>query len=161
MDLKTLRSGYNSLGSLSRDALAPRLWDRGVVGCPRTRTSTLVARAFLPQRNSTEDHHGVLGVSRFATKQEIKKSYRRLALELHPDVCSGDHCSQGFQLVQRAYEALIQDTTSQFGEFEDDLSDNLETFMGVGDNNWEEWEEWMGWEGAGTYDYTNHINPDL
>lgn len=58
-------------------------------------------------------------------------------------------------------QALIQETTSQFGEFEDDLSDNLESFMGVGDNNWEEWEEWMGWEGAGTYDYTNHINPIL
>jgi len=108
-----------------------------------------------------EDHHAVLGVSRFATKQEIKKSYRRLALQLHPDVCSGDHCSQRFQQVQRAYEALIQETTSQFGEFEDNLSDNLEGFMGVGDNNWEEWEEWMGYEGAGTYDYTNHINPNL
>lgn len=58
-------------------------------------------------------------------------------------------------------KALIQETTSQFGEFEDELSDNFESFMGVGDNNWEEWEEWMGWEGAGTYDYTNHINPDL
>lgn len=123
----------------------------------------MASAAYLPHKSlhATGDHHAILGVSRFATRQEIKKSYRRLALELHPDVCSGDHCSTRFQQVKRAYEALIQETTSQFGEFEDDLSDNLESFMGVGDNNWEEWEEWMGWEGAGTYDYTNHINPNL
>lgn len=107
MDLTTLQSRYSSLGFLSREAVVPGVWDRGVVGCPRTSrtgTSRLMTRAYLPDRNSTEDHHAVLGVSRFATKQEIKKSHRRLALELHPDVCSGDNCSQRFQQVQRAYE---------------------------------------------------------
>lgn len=54
--------------------------------------------------------------------------------------------------------SLLNATTTQFGEFEDDLSDNLEGFMGVGDDSWEDWEEWMGWEGAGTRDYSAHIN---
>jgi len=107
MDLKTLHNGHNCLGCLSREAVVSRVSDRGVVGYPRTRTSSLMTRAYLPERNSIEDHRVVLGVSRFATKQEIKKSYRRLALELHPDVCSGDHCSQRFQQVQRAYEVTI------------------------------------------------------
>ena len=31
-------------------------------------------------------------------------------------------------------------------------------FMGVADDSWEDWEEWMGWEGAGTRDYSDHIN---
>jgi hypothetical protein len=30
--------------------------------------------------------------------------------------------------------------------------------MGVGDDSWEDWEEWMGWEGAGTRDYSSHVN---
>jgi hypothetical protein len=66
----------------------------------------MASAAYLPHKglNATGDHHAILGVSRFATKQEIKKSYRRLALELHPDVCSGDHCSTRFQQVKRAYE---------------------------------------------------------
>ena len=98
-----------SLGFASGEtAVVPRTWDRGVVGCPtsRTETSKLTARAYLPHTSShtTGDYHAVLGVSRFATKQEIKQSYRRLVLELHPDVCTGDHCSTRFLQVQRAYE---------------------------------------------------------
>jgi hypothetical protein len=58
-------------------------------------------------------------------------------------------------------QTLINSSTQQFGEFEDDLSDNLEGFMGVGDDSWEDWEEWMGFEGAGTLDFSNHINPNL
>lgn len=124
----------------------------------KNRVSRLVPRAYLLNDHATENHYAVLGVSQFPTKQEIKKKYRRLALDLHPDVCDGDHCSTQFQRVKTAYEALIQNRTSQFEESEGELSDDLKSFMGVGDDSWAEWEEWMGWEGAGTCDYTNHIN---
>lgn len=115
MDMATLHGGYmNSRGFSSREAAVPSswTWDRGVGGCPtrrRTGESRLMAAAYLPHKSfhATGDHHAVLGVSRFATKQEIKKSYRRLALELHPDVCSGDHCSTRFQQVKRAYEVTL------------------------------------------------------
>lgn len=104
------------------------------------------------------DYYTTLGVSRGAPRHEIKKAYRRLALEFHPDVCSGDQCSVKFQEIKIAYESLLQGQTAQFGDFDDALSDNLEGFMGVGDDSWEDWEEWMGWEGAGTRDYSSHIN---
>lgn len=55
-------------------------------------------------------------------------------------------------------QSLLSTTSSRFGEFEDDLSDNLEGFAGVSGDSWEEWEEWMGWEGAGTRNYSNHVN---
>lgn len=58
-------------------------------------------------------------------------------------------------------QTLLNNSTSQFGQFEDDLSDNLEGFMGVEDDSWEDWEEWMGFEGAGTLDFSNHVNPNL
>ncbi|CAK9231927.1 unnamed protein product [Sphagnum troendelagicum] len=109
-------------------------------------------------RVAFKDHYATLGVSPGASKHEIKKAYRRLALQYHPDVCDGEHCSLNFQQINKAYESLLSKRTLQFGEFEDDLSDNLEGFMGVGDDCWEDWEEWMGWEGAGIRDFSSHVN---
>ena len=51
-------------------------------------------------------HYDVLGVSREATGEEIKKAYRKLARTLHPDVNPGDDASDRFKAVTHAYEVL-------------------------------------------------------
>ena len=52
------------------------------------------------------DHYEVLGVTRDATPEEIKKAYRKLARELHPDVNPSADAAERFKSVTHAYDVL-------------------------------------------------------
>jgi molecular chaperone DnaJ len=52
------------------------------------------------------DHYDILGVSRDASADEIKRAYRKLARELHPDVNPDPHTQEKFKEVTAAYETL-------------------------------------------------------
>ena len=53
------------------------------------------------------DYYAVLNVPRTATADEIKKSYRKLALKYHPDQNPGDKAAETkFKEISEAYEAL-------------------------------------------------------
>ncbi len=52
------------------------------------------------------DHYETLGVSRDATEDQIKKAYRKLARELHPDVNPAPEAQERFKAVTHAYEVL-------------------------------------------------------
>src|SRR5260221_5904330 len=52
------------------------------------------------------DYYAVLGVRRDANAEEIKKAYRRLARELHPDVNPDPVTQERFKEITQAYEVL-------------------------------------------------------
>src|SRR4030081_3473698 len=96
------------------------------------------------------DPYEVLGVARAASEQEVKKAFRKLARELHPDVNSHDpQAEEKFKEAAEAYEVLSDSerraTYDRFGHeglrsggyspnFEGfgSVADIFETFFGSG-----------------------------
>jgi curved DNA-binding protein CbpA len=55
-----------------------------------------------------KNYYAILGVSREATEEEVRKAYRRLALEWHPDRRPGDpRAADRFKEISEAYAVLI------------------------------------------------------
>jgi molecular chaperone DnaJ len=59
------------------------------------------------------DYYEILGVSRGADEKEIKKAFRRLARELHPDVSDAPDAEERFREAAEAYEVLSKHETRE------------------------------------------------
>ena len=89
------------------------------------------------------DHYDVLGVQRDASDADIKKAYRRLARELHPDVNPAPDAAERFKDVTHAYDVLSDpeqrrrydagpQADSPFGGGAGGFSDIFDAFFGGG-----------------------------
>ena len=54
------------------------------------------------------DYYDILGVSRDASKEDLKRAYRRLARKYHPDVNKETGAEERFKEINRAYEVLSE-----------------------------------------------------
>jgi DnaJ-class molecular chaperone len=75
------------------------------------------------------DYYNLLNINKNATKEEIKKSYYKLAKQYHPDRNSGDDTK--FKKINKAYTILIDDEKKKEYENENNLkffADNLNQF---------------------------------
>src|SRR6267143_6457682 len=75
---------------------------------------------------SKQDYYEMLGVSRDAKADEIRKSYRKLARKYHPDLNPGDKAAEDrFKKVQEAYDVLSdakkRQVYDQYGFYSDNI----------------------------------------
>lgn len=109
-----------------------------------------------------KDFYSVLGVSRNATQDEIKRAYRKLARKFHPDVNPGDKAAERkFKEVQEAYDVIgDSDKRKKYDQFGNAAFEPGGT-AGPGGKSWSfRWggrpDQWSQYEGAdvGGFDFS-------
>ena len=83
-----------------------------------------------------EDYYEILGVSKNATASEIKKAYRKKAIEFHTDKNPGDKAAEAnFKKAAEAYEVLgNEDKRAKYDQYGHAAFDGSQGFGGGGMN---------------------------
>lgn len=79
------------------------------------------------------DYYEVLGISKNASEQEIKKAFRKLAMEYHPDRNKSPEAEEKFKEVNEAYEVLSDENKkAKYDQFGHAAFDQSQGFGGAG-----------------------------
>ncbi|CAP18394.1 Chaperone protein [Candidatus Phytoplasma mali] len=81
------------------------------------------------------DYYEILGISRDASDEDIKKAYRKMAKKYHPDISKEHDSEKKFKEVQEAYEVLSDSNKkSNYDNFGHQNANGSDGFEGFGSN---------------------------
>lgn len=105
-----------------------------------------------------KDYYKVLGVNKTSDKDEIKKAYRKLARQYHPDVNPEDKAAEEkFKEINEAYEVLSDpDKRGKYDQFGSQWQQYTRGGGSPDDFDWSNWSTQPG--GGGTY--TRTVSPE-
>lgn len=115
------------------------VWSKGSWSAAIVKTALLVyfGAPILPGEQSTL--YGTLGIAKASTDEEIKKAYRRMVKQWHPDTCREPGARQQFEAVQHAWE-ILRDNREKYDAglaLQASLAKNVEVFNALqGENDW-------------------------
>ncbi len=88
-----------------------------------------------------KDYYKILGVERNASTDEIKRTYRKLAMQYHPDRNPGDkHAEERFKEINEAYQVL---SDPQKRSHYDQLGDSYSRWQQSGAPGGFDWSQWF------------------
>ena len=108
-----------------------------------------------------QDYYKTLGLERNATPEDIKKSFRKLAMKYHPDRNPGNkEAEEKFKKITEAYEVLSDpQKRARFDQLGDSYSHWQQANGGSGQFNWNDWtNQAAGARGGGTRVEVGDIN---
>lgn len=106
-----------------------------------------------------QDYYQTLGVSKNADEKTIKKTYRKLARQYHPDVNPGDKAAEErFKAINEAYEVL--GNTEKRQKY-DQFGAQWQQYERAGGQPEDfNWSQWAAQPGGGGQSYTRTVSPE-
>ena len=108
-----------------------------------------------------KDYYKILGVERKASADDIRKAYRKLAMQHHPDKNPGDKKAEDkFKEINEAYQVLSDEQKRARYDQLGSAYSNFRTGGGrPGDFQWDDWFQQQQQQGGGQRGYGNAESP--
>ncbi|MFX9844274.1 J domain-containing protein, partial [Acinetobacter baumannii] len=75
----------------------------------------------------SDDPYKTLRIQYGASESEVKKAFRQLALQYHPDVCRGSNCGIQFHQINEAYDIVMSNLRGEESVPEMAMSDEYDS----------------------------------
>ncbi|KAK8508765.1 hypothetical protein V6N12_034870 [Hibiscus sabdariffa] len=106
---------------------------------------------------SVMDPYKTLRIQPDTFESDVKKAFRQLALQYHPDVCRGNNCGVQFQTINEAYDIVMSQLRGKMKAAEAYEEEIDEAMRGMEDSDYDLWKDMK----RNVSNASNSPNPNL